>query len=114
MGQTPVSGVRVVTCPAHAGMVSRDHLDTALAAIEARIHKDLDANQAAIDVERRRIDVIIGPRDGSGKINLQDHRIRHLEEIEKRFSWLAVKIAVASVAAGGGVPYLLRALGVTP
>ena len=110
---TPVRGVPTF-CEFHAGMVTRDHLDLVTDAIETRLHAKIAANRAALDAERRRIDVLCGPDGANGKLAQMrkdiDDNTAARDEITKTVNALAIRIVIAAITGGGGLALLQHIL----
>ena len=107
---TPTLGAQVQVCPAHSGMVTRDHFEMALEIVHGQIA-----------AERRRIDTVCGPDGSNGKLDSLKKRLDELAswrqdvakaEIDrlKSINGAAWKLLVAALGGGSLIPLLERLL----
>lgn len=107
---TPALGAAINVCPAHSGMVTRDHFELAIEAIHGQIA-----------AERRRIDTVCGPDGSNGKLDSLKKRIDELSawrqdvakaEMDrlKSINGAAWKLLAAALGGGSLIPLLERLL----
>jgi len=101
-------------CQLHSGMCSRDKMELELDGAEARLHAKIAANRAALDIERRRIDTIVGSNNDNGKLSALRKDVESLlatrADLQSKINTIAWKIFAAAVLGTGGTLTALKLL----